>query len=112
MKTKYMDLIFTNHAINRLYNRGLTQSDAWYTFRHPDGSLPGQTLGSQKFFKNFGDQRIGVVAKKNEKGEWVALSCWSKYIGNGKPIFPQKENLFWGLTKKIVRNLWNKIQKK
>lgn len=100
-----MDLIFTNHAINRLYNRGLTQSDAWYTFKHPDGSLPGQTLGSQKFFKNFGDQRIEVVAKKNEKGEWVALSCWSKYIGNGKPLI-RKESLFETIIRKALDKLY------
>lgn len=107
MKNRYLDVIFTNHAINRLYNRGLTQSDAWYTFKHPDGILEGQTLGSKKFYKNFGEQKIEVVAKKNEKGEWLILSCWSKYIGNGKPLLekePLLQKIIGGLVRKIFKS--------
>ena len=97
-----MGAIFTNHAINRLHNRQITQSDAWYTFQHPDGSQPGKTLGSKKFFKNHGRQRIEVIAKKNEKGEWIILSCWSRYVGDNQSIF-RKENL---LEKLIKKGLW------
>lgn len=104
MKTRYMDAIFTKHAINRLYNRGIAQSDAWYTFQHPDGSLPGKTPGSRKFYKNYGQQRIEVVAKQNEKGEWVILSCWSKLIGDGKPIF-RKETFLEKIIKKGLDKL-------
>lgn len=111
MKTRYMNAIFTNHAINRLYNRGITQSDAWYTFQHPDGSLPGKTLGSRKFYKNYGKQRIEVIAKKNEKGEWVILSCWSKLIGDGKPIF-RKETFLEKIIKKGLDKLGKLIQKR
>lgn len=81
-----MNIIFTKHAISRLHNRGITQSDAWYTFQHPDGSLPGKTPGSKKFYKNYGSQRIEVVAKQNKKGEWIILSCWAKQQGNNQPI--------------------------
>ena len=99
MKARYMNAIFTKHAINRLYNQVITQSDAWYAFQHPDGSLPGKTPGSRKFYKNYRKQRIEVVAKQNEKGEWVILSCWSKLIGNGKPIF-RKESFLETIIKK------------
>ena len=102
MKTRYLNAIFTNHAINRLYNRKITQGDAWYTFQHPDSSLPGKTPGSKKFFKSYGQQRIEVVAKQNEKGEWIILSCWSKLIGDGKSIFSQKESFLKKIIKKII----------
>jgi len=111
MKARYMNAIFTKHAINRLYNRRITQSDAWYTFQHPDGSLPGKTPGSRKFYKNYGKQRIEVVAKKNEKGEWVILSCWSKYIGDGKPIF-RKETFLERFIKKGLDKIGRLTQKK
>lgn len=106
MKTRYLNAIFTKHAINRLYNRGITQSDAWYTFQHPDGSLPGKTPGSKKFFKNYGQQRIEVVAKQNEKGEWIILSCWSKMVGDGKPIFTRKEPILTRVIKKGLNKLF------
>jgi hypothetical protein len=111
MQTYFMGVIFTDHAIKRLYERGITQSDAWYTFRHPDKQLRGTTSGSYKYYKDYGKQRIEVVVKQNEKGEWVVLSCWSKLMGTGKPIFPQKENFFWSLTKKVLRKFWKAIRK-
>jgi hypothetical protein len=112
MKTRYLNAIFTNHAINRLYNRGITQSDVWYTFQHPDGSLPGKTPGSKKFYKNYGAQRIEVVAKQNEKGEWVILSCWSKLIGNGKSLFPQQKPLLARVIKKGLGKIDQLVRKR
>jgi len=111
MENKYLDVIFTNHAINRLYNRGITQSDAWYTFKHPDGILEGKIPGSKKFYKNYGGQRIEVVAKQNEKGEWVILSCWSSYVGNGKPLV-RKETFLEKIINKALNKLGVIIQKK
>lgn len=100
-----MGAIFTDHAIQRLYERGITQSDAWYTFRHPDKQLRGSSPGSYKFYKDYRKQQIEVVAKQNEKGEWVILSCWSKFVGTGQPIFPKSENFLWTLTKKAIKKL-------
>ncbi len=51
MKNKYFDVIFTNHAINRLYNRGISQEKAYETFAHPDERLEGKIPGSVKFYK-------------------------------------------------------------
>ena len=106
MERKYLNLIFTNHAINRLYNRGISQERAYEVFSCPDGKITGKIPGSVKFFKNYGQQRIEVVAKKNEKGEWVVLSCWSKF--KEKPVYHYKEpllqKLIGGLVRKIFRS--------
>ena len=112
MKTRYLNTIFTNHAINRLYNRGITQSDAWYTFQHPDGSLPGKIPGSSKFYKDYGQQRIEIIAKKNEKGEWVILSCWSRLVGNGRSLFSQEEPLLARIIKKGLEKIDRFVRKK
>lgn len=109
MQTYYDNAIFTNHAIQRLQERGITQSDAWYAFQHPDGQVRGNTIGSTKFFKNYGNQRIEVVAKLNEKKEWVILSCWSRVMGTGKSIFPRKkENPIWSYIKYFFSTLIGK----
>jgi hypothetical protein len=107
-QTNYGGFIFTNHAVDRLYQRGIAQSDAWYTMRHPDGTLPGTTPGSYRYYKDYGNQRIEVVAKLNDRREWVVLSCWSKEIGNGQAIFPKIEPL-WKL---IVKFFWKRLTKK
>lgn len=101
MKTNFMSVIFTNHAIQRLCERKITQSDAWYTFRHSDKQSQGLTPGSYLYSKTYGPQTIEVVAKQNEKKEWVVLSVWSKLIGNNQPIFTQKkENWLWKFLKR------------
>lgn len=88
MNKKYLNVVFTKHALNRLYNRGITQQDIWYTFQHPDNITSGKISGSKMFSKNYGKQTIFVIAKKNNQGQWIILSCWSKYVGDSNPISP------------------------
>jgi len=107
MKNRYLDVIFTKHVINRLYNRGISQSDAWQTFQHPDGSVPGKTPGSRKFYKNYGRKKIEIVAKKNEKGEWVILTGWIRYP-NGRPAAVNPNGL---LLQRVVAKVVSKIIK-
>jgi len=109
MQKYFMGVIFTNHAIKRLYERCIAQSDAWYTLRRPDGSVKGKALGSYKFYKTYGPQRIEIVATQNRNKEWVVLSCWSKIIGTGKPIFTRRENPFWTLIKKVLKSVGKKV---
>lgn len=107
MKNRYLDVIFTNHAISRLHNRGLTQSDAYEVFKHPDDSRPGKSLNSKIFYKNYGSQKVEVVAKKNDQGEWVILSVWSRLPGQQQPASQQlvPEGMF--LERWIMRGLQN-----
>ncbi|HUW21370.1 MAG TPA: DUF4258 domain-containing protein [Candidatus Bathyarchaeia archaeon] len=111
MQEIFKGVIFTKHAIERLYQRGIAQSDAWYTLRRPDTSIRGKTPGSFKFYKTYGLQRIEIIAKQNERREWVVLSCWSRMIGAGKPIFTQTNNFLWVVTKKILIKIWQLIRK-
>jgi hypothetical protein len=112
MNPRYGGVIWTNHAIKRLYERGITQSDAWYSFQHSDRQLPGKTPGTIRYYKDYGAQRIEVIATQNEKKEWVILSCWSKMMGTGKSVFPRKENIYLAIAKKIIRRLRKKRKEK
>lgn len=99
MKTNYMGVIFTKHAINKLYNRNITQSKAWEVFTSFDGKKPGKTPGSIKFYKNYGEQRIEIIAKKNKEGQWIVLSCWARHKERSKI----KETFLEKLTKIIFK---------
>lgn len=112
MNNRYGGVIWTSHAIERLYQRRITQSDAWYSFQHPDGQLLGTTSGSIRYFKDYGAQRIEVVATQNAKKEWIIFSCWSKIMGTGQSIFPQKENIYFNLLKKILKITWVNLRPK
>ena len=80
MKEDYGGVIWTNHAIERMRERGIKQGDAWATWRNPGQSKHGRAKGSWVYYKTYQNQKIEVVAKKNVRGEWLVLSVWSKLI--------------------------------
>lgn len=67
MDNHYGGVIWTNHALDRLKERGIKQGDAWATWRNPQQLRKGTVYGSWVYYRNWGGTQIEVVAKKNEK---------------------------------------------
>jgi len=79
MDRNFGGVIWTNHALERLKERGISQSDAWATWNRPDQSRQGSSnKGSWVYYKTYGNEKIEVVAKKDETGKWIILSVWSR----------------------------------
>lgn len=72
----YRGAIWTNHALERLGQRGLSQDMAADTFNRPDASLQGKQSGTMEYQKRFGISLVTIIAKQNERNEWIILSCW------------------------------------
>lgn len=92
MDKNFGGVIWTNHALERLKERGVKQGDAWVVFRNPDQSRFAEAKGAWIYYKTFGSQRIEVVAKQNEKREWVILSVWSKFTDKSQTL---NKSSFW-----------------
>lgn len=103
MEKNFGGVIWTNHALQRLSERGIKQGDAWATWNRPEQSRPGS--GSQQgawvYYRTYpasarsetgGDKRIEVVAKQNEKKEWIILSVWSKKVYSN---YSNTKKSFW-----------------
>lgn len=69
-------VIWTNHARERLGQRGLSQSMVLATFHSPDSKHPGKQHGAIELQKRFNSSVVTVIAKQNERQEWLLLSCW------------------------------------
>ena len=80
MERNYGGVIWTNHALERLNQRNITQRDAWATFQHPDQSRYAKTKGTWIFYKTYGNEKYEVVGKKNERGEWIIMTVWSRPV--------------------------------
>lgn len=81
MDNHYGGVIWTNHALERLRERGIKQGDAWATWNRPDQSYKGnlhKNDGAKRYYRKIGNEVIEVVAKQNENKEWLILSVWSK----------------------------------
>ena len=101
MERNFGGVIWTNHVLQRLKERGISQSDAWATWRRPDQSRYAAAKGAWVYYKTYGNQKIEVVAKQNEKKEWVILSVLSRSL--------------YGKEKKVdtlLTLLWRRIFKK
>ncbi len=80
MDKNYGGVVWTNHALQRMKQRGIKQGNAWATWRRPDQSRRSKTKGTWVYYKTLGGQKIEVVAKQNEKKEWLILSVWSRDV--------------------------------
>lgn len=80
MDNHFGGVIWTNHALERLRQRGIKQGDAWATWRNPQESRKGTISGSWVYHRNYGGTQIEVVAKQNERKEWIILSVWSSRV--------------------------------
>jgi hypothetical protein len=72
----YGGIIWTNHALERLSQRGISQEDGLKTFRNPDKSFPGKQENSFEFIKYFGDKKVTLIGKQNESRQWIIVSAW------------------------------------
>ncbi len=101
----YGGAIWTHHAIDRMRNRGLSQDKAAQAFNHPDQSIKGKARGSVEYQKRFNTSLVTVIAKQNEKREWIILSCWIDPPLPGSIDAKEKER-YWKYQK---TGFWGKI---
>jgi hypothetical protein len=97
MDNHFGGVIWTDHAISRMRQRGIKQGDAWATWNRPEQSRKGSgaSQGAWVYYRTWGNQKIEVVAKQNEKHEWIIISVWSDILSKVEgQKFSFWENLF------------------
>jgi len=102
MNRNYKELVFTNHALDRLRERDVGQSEAWACWRHPQKKEYAATKGGWVFSRSWGKRQIEVVATQNDRKDWVVISVWSNQLRYA----PQKPMWF-----RVLKWLWKKIKK-
>ncbi len=102
MDNHFGGVIWTNHAISRMRERGIKQGDAWATWNRPEQSRKGSgaSQGAWVYYRTWGNQKIEVVAKQNERREWIIISVWSDTVNT---INEQKTS-FWKNLMKLLFN--------
>lgn len=108
MDRNFGGVIWTNHALQRLGERGIKQGDAWATFQRPEQSRYAATEGGWIYYRTYGNERIEVVAKQNERKEWIILSVWSRPV-YGQTATPRRKN---DLFDKVLNLFLGPLQKK
>ena len=79
---EYKGVVWTDHALQRLNERNIKIDHALLALNSPDESRYAQARGAWIYYRTWGNERIEVVARQNERKEWVVLSVWSKTVYN------------------------------
>ena len=101
MERNFGGVVWTNHVLDRMRERGIKQGDAWATWRNPQTSKKGTVAGSWVYYRNYAGTQIEVVAKQNEKREWIILSVWSRSVFQANTN--KKSNLWSNLIKLLLK---------
>ncbi len=71
-----LQIIWTDHAKQRLHQRGLSQSTVEQAIRHADRKRSGKKSGTQEYSAEFDGHTITAVVSPNTENQLIIVSCW------------------------------------
>jgi hypothetical protein len=83
-------IIWTNHAIQRIHDRKIPQSQIEQTIYSPDSKINNND-SSIESLRQFGHQKVHVITRENEKGEIIILSCWINPPNHGSQDYKKEK---------------------
>ena len=94
-----MNIIYTNHALERIRQRHLDQREIELTVREPSKKFPAKD-DETKFLRTIDGRRYQVIAKYvADQGAWLVVSAWVR--GEEDP-----EPMLWTILAAPFRLLW------
>jgi hypothetical protein len=100
MQRELQNVIFTNHAIERLKLRRISQQMVVQTVKRPDDSFL-EDDGDTRFIKDIKGRNVHIVARQaDEPGKWLVISAWVRGEDDPKPLFVRILQAIWGLFKR------------
>lgn len=104
MEREYKNVIFTQHAIERLQLRKITQDMVVNTIKNPDSQAP-EDDGDTKFIKTIGKRPVHVVSRylPDEK-KWLVVSAWVRGEEDPQPFWKQLLSLGWRLIQNLLKS--------
>ena len=103
---KYGDLIWTDHALDKLRARKLSQENAWSAFENPENVRDGKSPTSKEYSRRIGDRTVTTIAKQNEKKEWIVISAWVDPPYHGTEDALQKNSYHKFQQSSFWRKIW------
>ena len=102
---KYKNLIWTNHAIQRLSDRRIPQHVINDTITNYDFVSPRDD-GASEYRKRFDNQTMFAIVKTNEYGEGIIVSCWVNPPNQGTQDFKKRARYLKKQTASPFKKLW------
>jgi hypothetical protein len=111
MRRTYQQLIFTNHAWDRLQERSISPDAIWQTVQAPSQQV---AMGDEKtkYIRTVGGRLIHVVASwLPHERQWLVVSVWVRGENDKVPLIWQLITLPFKLIAWLLKLLWKLIFK-
>lgn len=106
---KFGGAIWTDHALDRIKERGIPHDYAVESFKNPDSSELSKQ--GQRLTKRIEDKTITIVTKKNERNESIILSIWMDPPMFGTKDYKNKQRYNEYKKAGIGKKIWLTILK-
>lgn len=106
----YGGLIWTNHALERLAQRGLPQDLAWQAYRYPDDVRKDTYKNSTTYIKKFHQYEITTVIKVNDRKEYIVVSTWVNPPMKGTEDYRKKQQYKAYKKASFMGKIWHVIK--
>lgn len=103
MQREYENVIFTDHALERIRTRRITQDMIVRTIKSPD-RREREDDGDTKFIKDINTRSVHVVSRYlDDQKRWLVISAWVRGEEDPKPLWQQVFSLLGRLLRKVLR---------
>ncbi len=73
---RFSTIIWTNHAVQRLKDRGLSEPTVVQAIRHADTQRAGKRRDTVEYSAEYDGHIVTAVTARSEKDELIVISCW------------------------------------
>lgn len=103
MKSEYKNVIFTDHARQRLRQRRITQDMAVQAIKKPDKKMPEEE-DKVRFVREIKDRNVQIVARYlDDEKKWMVVTAWVRGEEDPRPLWMHVLLLPWYALRLIGR---------
>ncbi|MBU2543579.1 hypothetical protein KJ707_03400 [Patescibacteria group bacterium] len=111
MDKYYQNLIFTDHALDRLRLRAISQHQVALVLTHPEKTLPSDKPNQMKFIRTLDNRTIHVMGKYlDDQKKWLVISIWVRGEDDPVPLMWQIITLPLKIIAKIAKIILSHIK--
>ncbi len=112
MDKNYHNLVFTDHALERIRLRTISQDQVRQVLLNPDKEFPNDKSGQTKFIRRINTRIIHVVGKYlTDQKKWLIISVWVRGENDPVPLVWKLITLPFKIIAKIARIILSHIKK-
>lgn len=101
--------IWTDHALERMKERGIPKDYAIDSYKNPDTSMPNKQ--GLRLVKKVEDKTITLITKKNERNEPIILSIWMDPPMFGTQDYKKKKSYNEFKKASVGKKIWLTVLK-